>query len=446
MLDCPITLPDSVSVKGDRHLIDSLRPLPLTDEERYIYASYHYKKTDRSEGDTATASTDPVPDTIAIDKPKKQRHNYLKEIGWDIVGENLLQSLRANSDYGYVKLSPIINPQYVSYSQRKGFSYRIKLGARYNFSSKTNLELNPRIGYNFKLREFYWTVPLRLNYNDDLDAHIDVVWGNDNRIANSGVLDEIRQEHGDLPELDNKQLDLFDDHHLRISHSITPIRWLRVETGFIYHQRQALNKHEMRNFDKPTKFHSIAPSIGLKLRPWRNAPLLSVDYERGINGNEVNMTYERWEADISAKQRLHRLQTLNLRLGGGLYTHKEKNYFMDFANFRDDNLPEGWDDDWSGNFQLLSSRLYNASNYYVRGNISYESPLLAASMVPLLGRYVERERVYLSSLSIAHTRLYSELGYGFTCRYASLAFFASFLNTHYKNMGCKFTFELFRRW
>jgi hypothetical protein len=186
--------------------------------------------------------------------------------------------------------------------------------------------------------------------------------------------------------------------------------------------------------------------LGVKLRPWPKAPLLSIDYERGLKGNDVNMTYERWEMDASLKHKMRRMQTLNMRLGGGLYTRKDKNYFMDFTNFRDENLPEGWDDDWSGNFQLLRSRLYNASNYYVRGNVSFESPLLAASMVPVLGRYVERERIYLSSLSIAHTRLYSELGYGFTCRFASVAFFASFLNTEFQESGCKFTFELFRRW
>ncbi|MDE6012878.1 MAG: hypothetical protein K2G91_09135, partial [Prevotella sp.] len=122
------------------------------------------------------------------------------------------------------------------------------------------------------------------------------------------------------------------------------------------------------------------------------------------------------------------------------------NYFMDFTNFRENNLPEGWDDDWSGNFQLLASEMYNASDYYLRSNISYESPLLAVSMIPLVGRYVERERAYLNSLSIAHSRIYSELGYGFTCRYFSMALFASFLNIEYQRMGCKFTFELFRRW
>ena len=322
----------------------------------------------------------------------------------------------------------------------------MKLGARYNFNDYTWIETSPYIGYNFKLREFYWNVPLYLFYNKRYNAHLDFSWGSDNRTGNNGVLEEIRREYGDLPELDDKKLDLFDDRYVRVNNSFDPTGWLTLETGLVFHHRHALNASEMAAFGKPTKFKSFAPSVGVKVHPWKKGPMLSVDYERGIKGNDVNMTYERWEADLSMKHRMSHLQTLNLRLGGGLYTTRGNNYFMDYANFRDTNLPEGWDDDWAGNFQLLSSDLYNVSDYYVRGNVSYETPLLFAALTPLIGRYVERERVYWSALSIAHTRMYSELGYSFTCRYASLAFFASFLNTHYKEFGCKFTFELFRRW
>jgi len=436
--DCTPTLPDTLDVSGDRQTIDSLRPVPLTDEEQFVYAANDYYNTPKPEAPKDTVEEDAQP----------RRHNYLKEIAWDIIGENLLHSLRANTSdgNGYVKLSPILNPQYISYSHSKGVSYKLKLGARYNFNEHTWAETNPYIGYNFKLREFYWNIPLYLFYNKKYNAHLDFSCGSDNRIGNNGVLEEIRHEHGDHPELDDKKLDLFDDRYIRLNNSFAPTGWLTLETGFVFHHRHALNSKEMAAFGKPTTFRSFAPSLGVKIQPWKKGPMLSVDYERGIKGNDVNMTYERWEADLSMKHRMIHLQTLNLRLGGGLYTTRGNNYFMDYANFRDTNLPEGWDDDWTGNFQLLSSDLYNVSDYYVRGNVSYETPLFIAALTPLIGRYVERERVYWSALSIAHTRMYSELGYSFTCRYASLAFFASFLNTRYKEFGCKFTFELFRRW
>ena len=251
---------------------------------------------------------------------------------------------------------------------------------------------------------------------------------------------------GDLPELDEMNLDQFDDWNLRVLSTLPLNNRLAVEAGLVFHQRKAVNHQGMRQMGMPLEYRSLAPALSIKTRPWRKGPLFTIDYERGLPGKNLDLTYERWEIDASLKHRLHRLQTLNLRVGGGFYTKRDKNFFMDYSNFRDENLPGGWDDDWSGNFQLLRSRMYNASDYFVRGNVSFESPLLATSFVPLVGRFVQRERIYLSSLSIAHSRLYSELGYGFTCRLFSVGFFASFLNTEFQESGAKFTFELFRRW
>ena len=440
VFDCPVTLPDSVSVKGNRQLIDSIRPISLSAREKDIYA--HYDSLHRPRPVDSLELQKSLNDSV----PPKKHHDYLKEIGWDFIGENLIRSLRAQSEYGYVKLSPIINPQYLSYSRRKGFSYRVKLGTQYNINENMSLRFNPTIGYNFKIHQLYYTTPLRLTFAPEHDGHADIVWGNGNRTVNSSVVEEIIAEQGDDAVVEGKDLDLFDDLHLKITGHYRPLSFLSFETGVVFHSRKAVNPEAMRQFGKPTKYRSLAPLLSLKLRPWPTAPIFSVDYERGLKGKNIDLAYERWEADVSMKYRMKRMQTLNLRFGSGLYTRKDNEYFMDFSNFRDQNLPEGWDDDWTGNFQLLSSRLYNSSNYYLRGNISYESPLLFASWVPILGRYVERERAYVSTLIISHTRPYTELGYGFTCRLFSVGIFASFLNAEYQEIGTKFTFELFRRW
>jgi hypothetical protein len=447
--DCPITLPDSVNVKGDRQLIDSLRPYSLSPDEQAIYDRRDSLRARRA-APVDTTATDSLTQT-----PKKRKRNYLKEIGWDLVGENLLRSLRTSSEAGYVRLSPLINPQYISYSQRKGLSYRFKLGALYNLNSESSLEMNTRLGYNFKQRKFYFRVPLRLNYNyRNRDAHAEITWANGNRIYNSTVVDELLRNgklnanvNGDAPDpIDDMKLDQFDDMNLHLLNYLPLNSRLAIEVGAVYHHRQAVNKQGMSSMGMPTHYRSLAPTLSIKTRPWRKGPLFTIDYERGLPGRHFDLAYERWEIDASLKHRMPRLQTLNLRAGTGFYTKRDKNYFMDYSNFRDENLPEGWDDDWSGNFQLLRSADYNQSDYYIRGNVSFDSPLLAASFVPIVGRYVERERIYLSSLSIANTRLYSELGYGFTCRYFSVGFFASFLSTHFQESGAKFTFELFRRW
>ena len=194
-------------------------------------------------------------------------------------------------------------------------------------------------------------------------------------------------------------------------------------------------------------YKSFAPLLEVQLNPWQKGPVLTIHYEHGFqNIMQSDLRFDRWEFDACYKRPLHSLRALNLRFGTGFYTSRNSDYFVDYTNFREYNLPSGWDDDWTGQFQLLDSRWYNESNYYLRGNFSYESPLLALTWLPIIGRMLKTERVYLSALSIEHTRPYFELGYGFTNRFFTTGFFVSFLNTKFQRFGCRFTLELFRNW
>lgn len=66
-----------------------------------------------------------------------------------------------------------------------------------------------------------------------------------------------------------------------------------------------------------------------------------------------------------------------MRLGTGFYTNKDRDaYFLNYEKFRENNLPGGWNDDTNGEFELLRGDTYNMSEYYVRANLTYESPLL----------------------------------------------------------------------
>jgi hypothetical protein len=223
--------------------------------------------------------------------------------------------------------------------------------------------------------------------------------------------------------------------------------WLEVMTGVVYHRRTSTDEKLMREAGMEHSFTSFAPLLTLRITPWHKGPTLTANYERSIkNFLNSNLDYERWEFDASYKRHLHSLRILNLRAGAGFYTARNSNYFVDFEKFRANNLPQGWEDDWTGHFQLLNSRWYNESNYYIRGNASYDSPMMLISHLPIFGRYIETERIYLSALSIEHTRPYFELGYGFSTRYLSTGFFANFFGAKMESVGCKFTIELFRRW
>lgn len=431
-----MSLPDSINENESMALMNSLRPVPLAESDKRIYEALAQRQREAEEAAAADTT--------------EHRVNKWKHFWWDIVGDNLVTPLAAESkDKGAeFRLSPIINPLNVRYSGSKGISYKMNLSFHYKFNEHRYLSLEPMFGYNFKQRQFYFTAPLRMTYNPKRNGYAEIVWGNGNRISNSSVLDQINHEHGDSLSFNEPDADKFKDTYVKLTNNIMLYEWFDLETRLVYHQRTAVNKGLMIKYDMPTRYRSFGPALKFKFRPWlERGPVITVDYERSFkNVLRSNIQYERWELDGQWKMKIAGLRLLNLRTGYGFYTNKSDNFFLDYANFCENNLPEGWDDRWTGNFQLLDSKVYNESNFYYRNNVSYETPMLFATWLPYIGKYIEKERLYFSNVIVQDTRPYFEIGYGLTNRYVSLGFFASFYNTKFQRAGITFDFELFKRW
>ena len=429
--NCP-PLPDSIKSLSSREVMDSVRPMPLSEADKQVYMMY----------DEANRR-----DTSVVDDTIPKRTNILKKIFWDTIGETLVTPIESESEKVYFSISPIINPLYVSYSNSNGLSYKMKLGFQYVFSPHRYLTFDPRLGYNFKIRQFYFSTPLRIVYNPKRNGYAEVVFANGNRIGNGSIQNAIEKQNHDTIQFHDDGLTKFNDTYLRVFNNIMTLERVDIEAGFVYHDRQAINKDVMRKYDLPTYYRTIAPMIGINLQPWKKGPIFCIDWERSFSGFlNSNIKYERWEFDAQWKNRIPGLRLLNMRAGAGFYSQKDENYFLDYENFRKTNLPGGWEDNWSGDFQLLDDDAFNESSYYIRANVSYESPLLIGTWIPYLGKYLEKERFYVNAVQIYKSRPYFEIGYGFTNRYISAGAFASFSGTQFQNIGFKFDFELFRRW
>ena len=431
MHNCKAELPDSILWAEGKATMDTLRPIPLTVEEEELY-----EKTEDY------FPTPPAPEDTITKKP-----NFFKKIFWDTIGETLVTPIRAESEQTYFRLSPIIDPLAIRYSDSKGFSYKMKLRFQYTFSPHRYLTFNPYFGYNFKIKQFFFDAPLRMTYNPKRNGYAELTMGNGNRISNSTVAELIKEEFGDTLDFTNMEMNKFKNTYIRAYNNIMLFDWLDIETGLVFHRRSAVNKTMMTRYNMPTVYTSFAPMMGIKILPWEKGPLFTFTWERGFDKIfSSNISYERWESDAQWKIKMPGLRLLNLRAGYGTYSHREQNYFVDFDNFQETNLPDGWNDDWTGDFQLLNGSEFNRSDYYIRANASYESPLMIATWLPYVGKYIEKERFYINSVLLERTRPYYEIGYGFTNRYISVAAFASFKNSHFQNTGFKFDFELFRRW
>ena len=426
--DCSTTLPDSIDNVEDPALMKKIRPIPLKKEERQIYAARQRQEQAEEQNDTTHKASN--------------RLKEVKEVAWDIVGDNLINSMHTQTENISLNVSPLFNPLYMGYSQSKGISYKINIGGQYKWNSHRYLTLNPQLGYNFKIKQFFYTAPLRMTYNPKRNGYAELTWANGNRISNDALTEDIQEKMGEDFEVPE-----YKDESLQLVNNVQAYDWLEILAGLVYHRRSSTNHQTMIDVGMQPVYSSFAPLLTLRFNLWTDGPTLTANYEHSFpNIMSSDLKYDLWEFDLSYKRQMQSLRAINFRVGTGFYTSRNTDYFVDFNNFRDNNLPSSWTDDWTGQFQLLDSKWYNESNYYVRGHVSYESPLLALTWLPWIGRLLETERLYFSALNIEHTRPYFEIGYGFTNRYFSTGLFVSTLNTKFKEFGCRVTIELFRKW
>lgn len=436
--DNPTNLPDSVHDSHDMALMDATRPDPLPSDISKLYAERIKAPKD------AVAQVDTT-------ETERQRRRWDK-ILWDILGDNLITRIKGNfgtEKQGSFKISPILNPVSVSYSKRKGITYKLRVRGNYRFDENRDINLNLNGGYSFRQKQFYFNVPLRFNYDKRRNGFAEIEVGNGNRITNSNIVEQVKHEKLDSIDWGKMNLDYFKDFYVKAITNYDISRKWSVQPGAIFHRRSAVDRSGFELAGKPVSYNSFAPFVQVQFRPtgWRG-PVLTADYERGIKGiMNADMEYERIEFDASWRKQLGSLRVFSLKAGGGFYTTKgDDAYFLDYTNFRDVNIPGGWNDDWTCEFQLLNSNWYNASEYYVRTNATYESPMMLLSRIPIVGRLMETERIYVNALYVEHLHPYMECGYGFTNRYFSMGVFMATSNRAFEGFGCRFSFELFRDW
>lgn len=407
--------------------IDSLRPYPLNDAETQLYAPRKAAVTD---------STQSAPHN------RQSAGKFMRNLGYQLIKDH-------STDFGqggHLNISPIFNPFYFTYTANRGFAYRMRLRSSYRLKDNQSLTLGATTGIYITQKRIYYEIPLRYNFNERRQGRIALTFSNGNRIADYAVLEEVkRQKPNSDIDFDSLHLDHYKNTKVKFEARYAVTKFDVLTLGVNYYRRSAIDRHAFELAGRKTVYHTFAPFVELAHRLWNKGPMLTTTYEQAlldVLGSDNR--YGKLEVDLAHKISLQRLRTLSLRAGAGKYLFKENNRFLQYENFRDQNLPEGWNDEWSGEFQLLNQHRYNASDYYLRGNITYESPMLLLSWLPVVGRYLQMERFYGNLLSVRRYSPYSEVGYGFTTKYFSLAAYAAFLRTQYKEFGCKFTIELFR--
>ena len=432
------SIPAFSSDQEERAFVESHRPDTLSTLQQELYKRY----------DADNAPAEIPADTI----PPAPRKKSATDIIWKFISNNVIHHITGrfgSEDKGYFRLSPPLNPFYLGYSGRRGVYYRAKLRWGYEFNANRELNSIVKLGYSFKQRQLLINIPTVYYFDKRKNGYVKFHFINGERVTNTTVLEKLKEERRDSINFDAMDLDYFKHSYslLMCHYDFNP--YIGMETGITYNRWSSVEDKHFEAMDKPTIYNATSWVGTLTIRPlgWKG-PILTVNYERTFRAlSKKSMNFEKWEIDCSYLKPLPSLRTLSLRAGFGVYTsNMSKNYFLEFKNFSDNYIPGGWNDEWSGEFELLHSNWYNSSKYYVRMNATYESPLLLISRIPFVGTVIEKERLYLSALNLSHLSNYFELGYGFTNRVFSMGVFASFAKGAYDAIGVKFGFELFENW
>lgn len=446
---------DRQAYSRDFQRFDTLRPEPLSPLEQNIYVRHNRQK------DSLTA-------------PPKEPATLHRRHMWLSVGDFLLTDNKWKlTENAMLRSSPFINPLYFTYSKSNGASYKQDFKLNTLLKNQQSLHSRVRLGYNFTNKEFYWSASGEYQYLPERLGILGVNVGNGNRIGNSMIIEELKKIPSDsLINFDKLNLDLFLDFNVEVNNRIEIANGLLLDLGLVFHRRTPARHPDdsFRSITLPAdiaeglqvnvrpRYNSFAPRIRLQWTPrqyyYMNGrqkiylrsrfPTFIVDYERGLKGVfKSTGVYERIEFDMQHQVRTGLLSRLYYRVGAGVFTNQEETYFVDFANFRKNNLPGGWNDEIGGVFQALNGRWYNASPYYVRGHITYEAPFLLLRHLMKYTNHVQHERLYLNLLTMDRLGPYFELGYGIGTFVFDVGVFLSFEKFTNIGFGYKFTFELF---
>lgn len=423
---------------------DSCRRFPLSAADSLFYIS---------KGVLGTA----VPRS-AVRRQSDSKIGYLL---WR-VGDGAISSHKLAWGDSDLRISPIINPSYLSYSSSKGLSYKIAMNLRTSLSQKCRLEVKPAIGYNFKYSEPYWNVRGALSFAPMKRAAFTVDVGRGSSLYSSEVLDYIKDSSFDSLRFDKLPLVYYRDFHVKTSLRVEPLNGLELQVGTNLYRRslyKSVVPPEYAGLDFKRYYRRFAPHLrvtwhpgmhycvvdGRKVNLGSRAPRFTAEVEQGISGVFGSLgSYTRAEFDVQYKRSVSSASSLYMRMAAGGYFRADDIYFVDYSFLRNNLLPLDKEDETSGAFQLLDREWYNSADRYLSLNASYESPFLFMQKIIPSAHFIKSEALYANMLFISHLLPYWECGYGVETPYVNIGLFAGFERATFLKFGYKVSFSLFK--
>ncbi len=439
---------DSVPLKMDVSLWDSIRRVPLTSKEKSILDDYYEKEKNKIIQEQSDSSNSK--------SPKKSSNKLVK---------NVVVNTKYRYKSGDFQYSGLLNPLMFGYSTRDGITYQQKARFHFNLPRQQRININLSGSYLFGRKQFNYGVKTVWNYEPFKLGYLKLDIGRGNPVYSSRFLHQLNDS---LYTLNKASKYYFKDYYAKLYNSIELANGLQLGTGIDYHIRQPYMDalpipgivRDLENADDQNIFktqYDFVPLVSLSWTPEQyyvlernqktyvrsNYPTFKIELAKSLTGVLNNeSSYARAEFDVNQQIRFGSLSSLNLHTGLGMFFNQSDEYFNDFSYFARTHFPETWGDGIGGSFNVLRTHQFNASEKYIQAHLMYDSSKLLFNRLPIMSMLMNTERIYLSQLYTPLLMSYTEFGYGIGNRYLNAAVFVGFHKLKFQNIEAKAIFLL----
>lgn len=166
-------------------------------------------------------------------------------------------------------------------------------------------------------------------------------------------------------------------------------------------------------------------SLRLDIRPWqkfsvrngrkrffnKNQPVFALQYRKGISLFNSSVDYDFLEGEARYEPGVFAASDLQMSVSGGKFLNSKTVFFPDFKHFMGNRTLLQAGDHLTG-FRMLPYYRYSTSKQYIQAHLSFSSPKLLLTQLPLLRLAGLKEYVQGHMLHTPDTAFYTEQVYG----------------------------------
>jgi len=454
--------------------LESLKQSPRNYNLSEVYRQYPTRYIDMPEATPNTNEIAKLTQEVADTVQHRERPfiHALERLPRQLVGRTTYNVLGTQ-----VRINGPLSPASIGYDKHNGIVLRERIRLVKEWNDDSRLEIRPEIGYSFGYHQFRYRLETKWTFNASKRSAFTFSAGN----KASGFSSKFKEEVDKLLK-DNKfkyendkknpwkqdmnfsDLGLYFFHHheirAEVSHELT--NGLMGYLGAFYNYRTP-ERHGSRSisqeqFDALIDDHyaDFNPFIRLEYTPCQYYyfdrgykryltsfwPTFTFEAAQGIYGwFGSTSNYTRMELDVHQNICLGNNRSLSYHIGSGIFFRQKGEYFINYHYFARSQYPGSWEEKIGGSFTLLNDYWYCSSPAYHQTHIMYESPFLLLNKIPIISKYVIKERIYLSHLIADGKNSYQEFGYGMGNNYFNIGVFGSMIGWELWDAGVKFTIE-----